>query len=220
MTHTSRGSSYLRVMWKSYNPEWVFFQRWYSGGQHMHGIIKTVRAGRQLPHNWWNGCHQGAEGWSVLAGVRVGLMHSWGEYRLMQSLRTTVKRFLRELGTALSYGEVVQLVDVCLRKQERYPRGCLHPHLQWYWWTIKAFMRTSWMVPVVKNQPADAGDSRDMGFIPGLGISLGEGNGNPLQCSCLENLMDKGAWQATVHGVAKSQTRLSNYTYIIYKQLC
>ena len=81
-------------------------------------------------------------------------------------------------------------------------------------------MRTSWMVPVVKNQPADAGDSRDMGFIPGLGISLGEGNGNPLQCSCLENLMDKGAWQATVHGVAKSQTRLSNYTYIIYKQLC
>ena len=49
----------------------------------------------------------GVEGWSVMAGVRVGLMHSWGEYRLMQSLRTTVKRFLRELGIDLLYGEVV-----------------------------------------------------------------------------------------------------------------
>ena len=49
------------------------------------------------------------------------------------------------------------------------------------------------MVPVVKNQPADAGDSRDMGFIPGLGISLGEGNGNPLQYSCLGNHIDRGA---------------------------
>ena len=43
----------------------------------------------------------------MLAGVRMGLMHSWGEYRLMQSLRTTVKRFLRELGIDLLYGEVV-----------------------------------------------------------------------------------------------------------------
>ena len=98
------------------------------------------------------------------------------------------------------------------RKQEHYPRGCLHPHLQWYWLNIKAFMRASWVVPVVKNQPADAGDSRDTGFIPGLGISLGEGNGNPLQCSCLGNPMDRGAWQATVHGAAKSQTRLSTHT--------
>ena len=49
----------------------------------------------------------------------------------------------------------------------------------------------------------------DPGSIPGSGGSSGEGNGNPLQYSCLENSMDRGAWWATVHGVAKSQTRLS-----------
>ena len=63
---------------------------------------------------------------------------------------------------------------------------------------------------VVKNPPANAGDTGDMDSIPGSGRSPGEGNGNPLQYSCLENPMDKGAWQGTVHGVAKSQTRLSN----------
>ena len=50
----------------------------------------------------------------------------------------------------------------------------------------------------------------DPGLIPGLGRSPGEGNGNPLQYSCLENPMDGGTWQATVHGVTKSWTRLSN----------
>ena len=50
----------------------------------------------------------------------------------------------------------------------------------------------------------------DTGLIPGSGRSPGEGNGNLLQYSCLENLMDRRAWQAPVHGVAKSQTRLSN----------
>ena len=58
----------------------------------------------------------------------------------------------------------------------------------------------------VKNLPANAGDVRDMGWIPGLGRSPGGGHGNPLQDSCLENPMDRGAWQATVHRVAKSQT--------------
>ena len=55
----------------------------------------------------------------------------------------------------------------------------------------------------VKNPPANAGDIRDMGSIPGSGRSPGEGNGNPLQYSCPENPMDRGAWRATVHGVAK-----------------
>ena len=59
-----------------------------------------------------------------------------------------------------------------------------------------------------KNLPAYAGDTRDAGLIPGLGRSRGEGNGNPLQYSCLENPMDGGAWQARVHMVAKSRTRL------------
>ena len=52
----------------------------------------------------------------------------------------------------------------------------------------------------------------DLSLIPGSGRSPGEGNGNPLQCSCLENPMDGGAWWATVHGVAKSRTRLSDLT--------
>ena len=59
---------------------------------------------------------------------------------------------------------------------------------------------------MVKNLPANAGDSRDMGLIPGLGRSPGEGNGNPLRYSRLENPMCRGAWQATVLGVTKSQT--------------
>ena len=54
----------------------------------------------------------------------------------------------------------------------------------------------------------DTRDTRDVGWILGLGRSPGEGNGNPLQCSCLENPRDGGAWWATVRGVAKSQTRL------------
>ena len=63
---------------------------------------------------------------------------------------------------------------------------------------------------MVKNPPANAGDIRDMGSIPGLGRFPGGGNGNPLQYSCLRNLKDSGAWLAAVCGVAKSQTRLSN----------
>ena len=58
-----------------------------------------------------------------------------------------------------------------------------------------------------KTSTCNAGD---LGSIPGLGRSPGEGNGNPLQYSCQENPMDKRAWWATVHGVAKSQTRLSD----------
>ena len=56
----------------------------------------------------------------------------------------------------------------------------------------------------VKNPSVREGDIRDVGSIPGLGRSPGEGNGNPLQYSCLENPMDRGAWQAMVHSVAKS----------------
>ena len=62
---------------------------------------------------------------------------------------------------------------------------------------------------MVKNPPANAGDIESTGLIPGLGRSSVEGNSFPLQYSCLENSMDRGAWQATVHGVTKSRTRLS-----------
>ena len=60
---------------------------------------------------------------------------------------------------------------------------------------------------VVKNPPANAGD---VGYIPGLGRSPGEGNGNLLQYSCLEDPLDRGAWRVTIHGVPKSQTQLSD----------
>ena len=59
---------------------------------------------------------------------------------------------------------------------------------------------------------ASACNAGALGLIPGSGRSPGEGNGNPLQYSCLENPMDRRAWWATVHGVVKSQTRLSNFT--------
>ena len=65
---------------------------------------------------------------------------------------------------------------------------------------------------MVKNPPDNIGDVRDMGLIPGLGRSPGGGHGNPLQYSCLENPMDRGAWQATVHGVPKSQIHLTYWT--------
>ena len=68
--------------------------------------------------------------------------------------------------------------------------------------------RASQVALVVKNPPANAGDIRDMGSIPGLGRSPRGGHGNPLQYSCLGNLMDRGAWWGTVHRVAKSRTRL------------
>ena len=62
------------------------------------------------------------------------------------------------------------------------------------------------MALVIKNAPTNAGDIRDIGSIPGSRRFPGEGNGDPLQYSCMENLIDSGAWWATVHGVAKSQT--------------
>ena len=69
------------------------------------------------------------------------------------------------------------------------------------------------MAPVVKNWPAKAGDT-DVGSIPGLGRSPGIGNGNLLQYSCLEDSMDRGPWQATVHGATKSQTWLSDWAHM------
>ena len=63
---------------------------------------------------------------------------------------------------------------------------------------------------------ASACNAGDLGSIPGLGRSPGEGNGNPLQYSCLKNSMDRGAWWAAVHGIAKSRTRLSDFTFTFH----
>ena len=67
--------------------------------------------------------------------------------------------------------------------------------------------------PGGSDSKASACNVGDPGSSPGSGRSPGEGNGNPLQFSCLENPMDRGAWWATVHGVAKRQTRLSDFTF-------
>ena len=65
-------------------------------------------------------------------------------------------------------------------------------------------------LPCSSSDKESAGDAGDQGSIPGLGRSSGEGNGNPLQFSCLENSMDREAWRATVRGVTKRRTRLSD----------
>ena len=73
---------------------------------------------------------------------------------------------------------------------------------------------------VVKYLPAKAGNTGNTGSVPGLGRSPGEGNGNPLQYSCLGNLMDRGAWQATVHGVAELDMteQLFNNNILIHRE--
>ena len=79
---------------------------------------------------------------------------------------------------------------------------------------------------VVKNLPTNAGDVRDAGLTPGMGRSPAGGYGNPLQYSCLENPMDRGAWQATIHGVIKNRTRLKqlstrygHFNYLSYPNI-
>ena len=68
-------------------------------------------------------------------------------------------------------------------------------------------------VLVVKNLPANTGDARDVGLVPGSGRSPGEGHANPLQYPCLESPRDRGAWWATAHGVAKTWTQLSDFHF-------
>ena len=83
----------------------------------------------------------------------------------------------------------------------RYTGNSSHVVLMEIYTFVAGFPRGT----VVKNLPASAGDSRDTGLIPGSGRSPGEGNGSPLQYSCLANPMDRGVWRATVHGVTKSR---------------
>ena len=82
----------------------------------------------------------------------------------------------------------------------------LSPIYRWINWSFRDSL-------VAQDGKASARNAGDPGLIPWSGRSPGEGNGNPLQYSCLENSMDGGAWWATVHGVAKSWTQLSDFTF-------
>ena len=81
-----------------------------------------------------------------------------------------------------------------------------------YYYVYWQYFEYPFNTPGGSDSKVSAHNAGDPGSIPGFGRSPGEGNGNPLQYSCLENSMDRGAWWATVHGVTKSQTRLSNFT--------
>ena len=109
-----------------------------------------------------------------------------------------------------------------------FPPICLSEENTVWWWNNRpgdpCLSARSWQLPtndlpgfpggaVVKNPPANAGDARDGGSIPGWGRSPKVGNGNPLQYSCLENPLDRGAWWATVYRVAKSQMWLTTYMH-------
>ena len=94
-----------------------------------------------------------------------------------------------------------------------FPSAVSHSVLTATFWAQSDFiivmfskMRGGLPVPVLKDSPASAGDTGNGGSIPGSGSSPGAEDGSPLQYSCVENSMDRGAWQAAVHGVSKSQT--------------
>ena len=91
-----------------------------------------------------------------------------------------------------------------------------NPATELNWWSFYRFLKCFGFIfcrwaSLVAQMVKFAYSAEDPGLIPGSGRSRGEGNGNSLQYSCLENPMDRGAWLATVHGVTKCQTRLSNF---------
>ena len=84
--------------------------------------------------------------------------------------------------------------------------------MTWFFYVLGSGLPTLMRLvfPAVSDGKESACNAGDLGLIPGLGRSPGDGNDNPLQYSCLENFLDRGVWQAIVHGVTESQTQLSN----------
>ena len=102
--------------------------------------------------------------------------------------------FFENLNMHLPHNPGIELLGI------HHPKMKIYVHIALFW--------TSQVALVVKNLPPNAGDTRDVGLIPGLGRSSGGGPGNPIQYSCLGNPMDRGAQWATIRSVAKSQTSL------------
>ena len=131
---------------------------------------------------------------AVLRGWMEFSRNSWLSHMLMFLNACNIGRRANKSATsAISIGLLIE---------SWVKRNCL--------WIRYCLLWVSQVVLVVKNSPDNVGDIRDAGSIPGLGRSPGGGHGNPLQYSCLENPMDRGAWRAAVHRVAKSWTWLSD----------
>ena len=112
-------------------------------------------------------------------------------------------------GNGIIPARLLEWVAISFSRGSSWPRywtcvSCIGRLILYQWATWEA----SQVVLVIKNPSANAGDTKHPASIPGSGRSPGAGHGNPLQYSCLENSMDRGAWWATVHWVAKNQTRL------------
>ena len=118
------------------------------------------------------------------------------KYPRVELLDHMVVLFLIFWGTTILFSKVLHQFTFppTVHKGPFSPHPWQHLLFLSFWWL------PFWQVQLVKSLPTSAGDARDVDLIPGLGKSLGEGNGNPLQCSYLENSMDRGAQQATVHG--------------------
>ena len=93
--------------------------------------------------------------------------------------------------------------------------GAFRTHRFIFGW-LESLMTVASLFTDTADGKESACNAGDLGSIPGLGRSFGEGNGNPLQYSCLENSMDRGAWRATIHGVTKSWMQLSNYIFTFH----
>ena len=130
----------------------------------------------------WRGC-----------GEKETFLHCWWECKLIQPLWRTVWRFFKKLGIKLPYDPAIPLLAIYPEKNHNSKR-----HM---------YPLCTFGLPTSGKEPAcQYRRCRESGLVPGLGRSSGEGNGNPLQYSCLENPMDRGVWWATVHEVSKTQT--------------
>ena len=143
--------------------------------------------------------HSSTLAWKIPWVEEPGRLQSMGSIRVRHNWATSLSLFMH-------WRRKWQPIPVFLPGESQGRGSLVGCHL-WgrrvgHDWSDLAAAAGAWEV---KNLPANAGD---LGWIPGLGRHPGEGNGNPLQYSCLGNAMDRGAWRVTIHGVAKSWTQL------------
>ena len=141
---------------------------------------------------------------TLMLGKTEGRRRGWWRMKWLDGITDSMDMSLSKLCELAMDREAWRAVVHGIAKSQKWLSN-------WIDWTESPNRSETWasqVALVVKNLLANAGNIRDLGSIPGSGRSPGGGHGNPLQYSCLENLMDRGAWQATVHKVAQSQTLL------------